>query len=269
MIRAVRRSALSASGLARRAAAATSASPIATVTRPAPSRVEMLPWDVWGAQPAPDQSLDEAQIDFCDELAELTLIPMPRSRPCAPHTGTMSGWAYLPPCSPRFAGPAGRRQRRGAQEAASGRVRAAGPLPARRPGTRSPPEELKQSAAHQRAERGPTTKLLTHTEIATVRCSGSRNRVRISARVEGARVAPATPSSARAAISISALVENAASIDATEGGRTDQQQPATADQIAHRPHREQKPGDHEPVEVDDPQQLRAARLQVGAHLRQR
>ena len=39
--------------------------------------------------------------------------------------------------------------------------------------------------------------------------------LRISDRVEGASVAPATPSSARVAISISALVENAASTEAT------------------------------------------------------
>jgi hypothetical protein len=38
---------------------------------------------------------------------------------------------------------------------------------------------------------------------------------RINARVEGARVVPAIPSSPRPAISISALVENAASTDAT------------------------------------------------------
>jgi len=39
--------------------------------------------------------------------------------------------------------------------------------------------------------------------------------LRISDRVEGARVAPATPSRARAAISISGVVENAASTEAT------------------------------------------------------
>ena len=39
--------------------------------------------------------------------------------------------------------------------------------------------------------------------------------LRISDSVDGASVAPATPSSARVAISISALVENAASTEAT------------------------------------------------------
>ena len=50
--------------------------------------------------------------------------------------------------------------------------------------------------------------------MAKVRSRSSRNMLRISERVEGARVAPARPSSARVAISISALVENAAAIDA-------------------------------------------------------
>ena len=56
---------------------------------------------------------------------------------------------------------------------------------------------------------------MIQTPIATVRCRGSWNMLRISESVDGARVAPATPSSARVAISISALVENAASTDAT------------------------------------------------------
>jgi hypothetical protein len=61
----------------------------------------------------------------------------------------------------------------------------------------------------------PAEKLVIHTETATVRCRGSRNMLRISDRVDGATVAPATPSSARAAISIPALVEKAASTEAT------------------------------------------------------
>ena len=46
-----------------------------------------------------------------------------------------------------------------------------------------------------------------------MRWPGSANMLRISDRVDGARVAPATPSRARVAISISALVENAASTE--------------------------------------------------------
>ncbi len=52
----------------------------------------------------------------------------------------------------------------------------------------------------------PAEKLVTHTEIATVRWRGSANMLRISDSVEGARVAPATPSSARAPISSPGLV---------------------------------------------------------------
>ena len=51
-------------------------------------------------------------------------------------------------------------------------------------------------------------------EIANVRCPGSWNMLRISDSVDGASVAPATPRSARAKISISAVRENAATTDA-------------------------------------------------------
>ena len=52
-----------------------------------------------------------------------------------------------------------------------------------------------------------------HTPTATERSRGSRNMWKISDSVDGARVAPASPSSARLTMSISALVENAASSD--------------------------------------------------------
>jgi hypothetical protein len=55
---------------------------------------------------------------------------------------------------------------------------------------------------------------MIQTPIANVRWRSSANMLRISESVDGASVAPATPSSARAAISISELVENAASTDA-------------------------------------------------------
>ena len=60
----------------------------------------------------------------------------------------------------------------------------------------------------------PAEKLVTHTAIAVVRWRSSRNMLRISESVDGARVAAATPSRAREAISISAVVENAASTEA-------------------------------------------------------
>jgi hypothetical protein len=59
----------------------------------------------------------------------------------------------------------------------------------------------------------PAEKLPIQNPMATDRCLGSWNMWKISDRVEGARVAPASPSRARATISDSALGENAASSD--------------------------------------------------------
>ncbi|GGM08289.1 transglutaminase domain-containing protein [Micromonospora yangpuensis] len=39
------------------------------------NRVELLPWDVWGAQPQPDQWLDDDQLAFFDRLAALGRDP--------------------------------------------------------------------------------------------------------------------------------------------------------------------------------------------------
>jgi hypothetical protein len=39
------------------------------------NKVELLPWDVWGAQPRPDESLSEDQLAFFDELAALARDP--------------------------------------------------------------------------------------------------------------------------------------------------------------------------------------------------
>jgi hypothetical protein len=50
--------------------------------------------------------------------------------------------------------------------------------------------------------------------MATERCLGSLNMWKISDSVDGARVAPAIPSNARLAISISGLLEKAASSEA-------------------------------------------------------
>jgi hypothetical protein len=61
----------------------------------------------------------------------------------------------------------------------------------------------------------PAAKAAPHRLIAVVRCRASWNMFRMSERVEGAMVAPAIPSRARDAISISALVEKAARSDAT------------------------------------------------------
>jgi hypothetical protein len=60
----------------------------------------------------------------------------------------------------------------------------------------------------------PTVKLDIHTAMAAVRWRGSWNMLRIRASVEGISVAPAMPSRARLAMSISALVDQAAIRDA-------------------------------------------------------
>jgi hypothetical protein len=60
----------------------------------------------------------------------------------------------------------------------------------------------------------PTEKLAIQTPIANWRSAGSWNMFRISDRVDGARVAPAIPSSARIRISMVASVAKAAIVEA-------------------------------------------------------
>ena len=60
----------------------------------------------------------------------------------------------------------------------------------------------------------PTVKHPAHSPIASARSRRSVNMVLISESVDGARVAPAIPSTARAAMSMTALVEKAARIEA-------------------------------------------------------
>lgn len=39
------------------------------------NKVEMLPWDVWGAMPKPNESIEGDQLGFFDRLAQLTRLP--------------------------------------------------------------------------------------------------------------------------------------------------------------------------------------------------
>jgi hypothetical protein len=39
------------------------------------NKMEMLPWDVWGAQPRPDEPLDDERLRFFDQLAALAGAP--------------------------------------------------------------------------------------------------------------------------------------------------------------------------------------------------
>ncbi len=39
------------------------------------NKMELLPWDVWGAQPKPNEQLNDEQLAFFDKLAALTRAP--------------------------------------------------------------------------------------------------------------------------------------------------------------------------------------------------
>lgn len=41
------------------------------------NKMEMHPWDTWGAQPSPDERLDAKQLAFFDQLARMTHDPDP------------------------------------------------------------------------------------------------------------------------------------------------------------------------------------------------
>ena len=92
--------------------------------------------------------------------------------------------------------------------------------------------------------------------MAFERWVASWNMLRINARVDGIRVAPAMPRMARAAISISALCAYAAADRGqAEADRADQQQSAAAYPIAQRSHGQQQAGEHETVNVQNPELL--------------
>ena len=83
---------------------------------------------------------------------------------------------------------------------------------------------IKNTAPHQKYSRiappsngpiaPPREKAMIQMLMAVVRSRASRNMLRMSERVDGAMVAPATPNTARETINIPALRENAARIDA-------------------------------------------------------
>jgi hypothetical protein len=66
------------------------------------NRVEMLPWDLWGAQPQPGEQLDPERLNFFDELARVTLDPTPTFMSCEADTTAMRASTCLGPCSMRF-----------------------------------------------------------------------------------------------------------------------------------------------------------------------
>ena len=100
---------------------------------------------------------------------------------------------------------------------------------------------------------------------AVERSFGSSNIAKISDSVDGAIVAPATPRSARLAISIVGRCgERGEDRGAAECRGADEQHPPPPDPVAERAHRDEEAGDHEAVDVEDPEQLHAARPEVAA-----
>ena len=84
----------------------------------------------------------------------------------------------------------------------------------------------------------------------------------MSDRVEGAMVAPAMPMTARLAMSISEpRRERGEQGGRREARRPEQEEPATADAIAERAHRDEEASDKKAIDVDHPEQLDARRSQ--------
>ncbi len=125
---------------------------------------------------------------------------------------------------------------------------------------------MRNTAPHQKCARisppnsgpmaAPAEKLATQMPIANARSCGSRNMLRISESVDGASVAAGEALQARARRSASrrwSRRRRSTEVSA-EGGGADQQYAAAADAVAERAHGDQRAGDHEAVDVDDPQQ---------------
>ena len=106
--------------------------------------------------------------------------------------------------------------------------------------------------------------------IASRRAEASAKMLRISDSVDGISMAPNTPSTARAATRCRALGAKAAATDTTAKPRgTDHQQAAPADPVAEAAHRHQQCGQHQRVDVDDPQLGGRGRAEVLGDARQR
>ena len=168
-------------------------------------------------------------------------------------------------------GRAGRRRDRGTRAGAAARARAAAPSPARPAGRPSPTRRTRAATPPSSGPIAPPSEYaVIQTPIANVRWLGSWNMFRISDSVDGAIVAPAMPEErAGGDQHLGARRERAEQRREAEGDGADQQQAPAADPVAERAHRDQRAGDHEAVDVDDPEQLGAGRLQVLAQGRHR
>ena len=136
------------------------------------------------------------------------------------------------------------------------------------------PSPTRSARAGSRPRRGrataPPENMAAHAAMAVRRSRASSKMLRISDSVEGMRVAPKKPSSARPAMSISGLgAEGRQRRRRAESDGAGHEQAATADAVAEAAHGDEQAGQHQRVDVDDPQQLVAARTQLAADLGQR
>ena len=110
----------------------------------------------------------------------------------------------------------------------------------------------------------------THTPMATVNCAGSWNMLRNKESVDGAIVAPAIPEQGAGGDQhLGTGGKSGEQRRQAEQGCADQHELAAADAIAERAHGEQRAGNQEAVNVDDPEQLRARGRQIAADCRYR
>ena len=135
---------------------------------------------------------------------------------------------------------------------------------------RAPPEVLEEHAPEHRADRA------SRREAHDPHSDRDRALPRVEEHVEDQRERRRCQRRARDALQraardqhLGARRERGEHRDGGERRSADHQQPATTDAVAERPHRDEEAGDHEPVDVDDPEQLRTARLEVRAERRHR
>ena len=109
-----------------------------------------------------------------------------------------------------------------------------------------------------------------HTPIALLRSEPSANRTVTSESAAGESSAAPRPWTARAAISVPSLCgEPAGKRGDPEQDETDDEQPATTEQVGQAAAEQQEAAEHEHVRVDDPRQVVLGEVQISADRRQR
>ena len=165
----------------------------------------------------------------------------------------------------RSSGPAGSRY----SGSSPGRPRAAAPSPA--PRGRPSPTRSARAARRRRAGRSPRRRSSSSPTRRSRPCAAAgRGTCCGSATASTARASRRRRRAARARDQHRrARREGGEHRGDAERRRADQQQPPPADAVAERAHRDEAAGDQEAVDVDDPEQLGGARVQVGAERRER